>query len=260
LENTGILIYCIIQEFDEKLSEIRGLDESNRLYAIKSGPLTAIVSDVNLEEYGEDKMAENGENIEWLKEKATMFMEVILKVMDMTSVIPMKFLTIFLSEHRVMEILRENHEDFQETFRRISGHDEFGVKIYCDERKYRESVLSEEIRDFDNSLAGKPKGAAFFLRKKFETELDEKIRNRIYGISSQFAEKLSALTSDMKINKNLVKEITGIEIPMILNCAYLVKHDQKEAFAGRIEEFLRNFGSGGFYADLTGPWPPYSFC
>lgn len=260
MENTGILIYCIIQGFDERISEIKGLDESSRLYAIRSGSLTAIVSDVMLEEYGEDKMAENGEDIEWLKEKATMFMDVILKVMDIASVIPMKFLTIFLSEERVIEIIKENHDDFQATFKKISSYDEFGVKIYCDERKYKESVLSDEIRDFENTLTGKPKGAAFFLKKKFETELDEKIRNRICGISSQFAEKLSTLTSDMKINKNLVKEITGIEIPMILNCAFLVKSDQKESFASRIEEFKRDFGSSGFYVDLTGPWPPYSFC
>ena len=260
MENTGILVYCITEDTDEKITEIEGLDGSGTLYAVKSGGLSAIVSDVSLEEYGEEKMAENGENIEWLKEKAAIFMDIIMKVMGLTNVIPMKFLTIFLSEDRVREIIDENLESFRETFKKIAEHDEFGVKIYCDEKKYKDATLAEEVRNFENTLAGKPKGAAFFLKKKFETELDEKIRNKIFSISNGFAAELSALTSEMKINKNLAGEITGIEIPMILNCAFLVNSDQKELFAGKIEKFGYDFGGSGFHIDLSGPWPPYSFC
>ena len=263
MENTGILVYCITEEFngfDGQLPAIEGLDGGSPLYAVTAGGLSAVVSDVPLEEYGGEKMAENGENIEWLKEKAARFMEIVMEVMARTSVIPMKFLTIFLTEDRVVESLEAHRADFSEAFGRISGRDEYSVKIYCDESAYKEATLAEEVRNFEDSLAGKPKGAAFFLKKKFETELDEKLRGRICGLTNGFAEALSALASDMKINKNLAKEMTGVAIPMVLNCAFLVGAGQREAFAGEIEKIRNRYGKSGFLIELSGPWPPYSFC
>jgi len=260
LENKGVLVYCVVEKFDDRISDIDGICADTKLYAIESGGLSAVVSDVGLDEYGEDVIAEKGEDIEWLKEKATLFMDVMLNIMFQTRIIPMKFLTIFLTEDRVRETVDSNAEHFGGIFEKIRGCEELSVKVYCDSKKFKEETVSEEIERFEKTLAGKPKGASFFLKKKFEAELDDKIQNRICGICNRFAEELSGCSAETKTNKVLAKEITGIEKPMITNCAFLVRSDKTDVFREKAGAFAQENEKNGFLVEATGPWPPYSFC
>lgn len=260
MKNKGILVYCIVEKFDSSISEIEGMSTGEKLRAVGSCGLFAVVSDVDLDEYGEESVAEKGEDIEWLKEKASAFMDIMLKIMPVTQIVPMKFLTIFLTEDRVKDIITESLEHFQEIFAKIRKHKELCVKIYCDSKRYKESTVAEDIIRFEQSLTGKPKGAAFFLKKKFESELNEKIQDRIFQLCNGFSEELKGLAAEMKSNKILAKEITGIETPMIINCAYLVEDGRADDFMNKVENFRREYEKSGFTAEATGPWPPYSFC
>lgn len=256
----GILLYCITDRLDQDLFEILGMDGKGKLYSIEDSGMFAIVSNISLEEYGEEAIAEKGEDINWLKEKAVLFMDIILKINAITNMIPMKFLTIFTSDDRVRNIINENYNQFLHNFEKIKNRDEISLKIYCDENKYKEKVMGEEIKKFENSIIGKPKGAAFFLKKKFEGELDDKIQNRICNAANQMTEKVSNLANQIKLNKLLAKEITGIPTQMILNCAFLIDRDKKDIFTDKINELKDEFENNGFVIELSGPWPPFSFC
>jgi hypothetical protein len=260
LENKGILVYCVAERFDDSLSDITGLDAAGKLYAVGTQGLFAIASDVGLEEYGEESMAQNGEDIDWLKEKAQIFMDVILSISAVSSIIPMKFLTIFNSEERVRAMVVENLEQFTETFKKINHRDELSFKVYCDHTKYRDKAMGEEIAAFEKTLAGKPKGASFFLKKKFEQELDGRIQDKIYAAANDFAKELSDYAAEMKSNKILAKEITGISTPMILNLAFLVDKDHETELGDAVGKLEAEHSGSGFSFELSGPWPPYSFC
>lgn len=260
MDNKGILLYCIANEVASNIFEINGLDDIVKLYSIENSGLFAIVSEVSLEEYGEETMSEKGEDIEWLKEKAVIFMDIILKINSISNIIPMKFLTIFTSEERVKNVISENYEQIIHNFNKIKDREELSFKIYCDEKKYKEKVMGEEIRIFEDSLIGKPKGAAFFLKKKFDGELDDKIQNRICSMANSLTDAISSLAVDRKTNKLLAKEITGISTPMILNCAFLVENDNQDLFMTKIDELKADYENCGFTIELSGPWPPFSFC
>jgi hypothetical protein len=260
MESNGILVYCVADKYDESLNELAGMDENGRLYAVSSQNLFAIVSDISLTEYGEENMAEKGEDIEWLKEKAQLFMDIILKINATSSIVPMKFLTIFTNEDRVKGIIDDNIEKFTDAFEKIDGREELSVKVYCDEKIYKEKMMGEEIENFEKSLVGKPKGAAFFLKKKFEGELNDKLQDKIYKIANGFAEELKKHSVDMKSNKVLAKEITGIDMPMVLNCAFLVDTTQKESFTATVDDLTHRHENSGFEFEFSGPWPPYNFC
>ncbi|OGO93627.1 MAG: hypothetical protein A2Y17_00780 [Clostridiales bacterium GWF2_38_85] len=258
--NTGILVYCIANTIDENTFNIYGLDGINKLYLINNENLYAIVSDVDLDEYSEEKMAGKGEDINWLKEKATDFMNVILEINSVIDIIPMKFLTIFTDSEHVKNMISDNSKLFAETFVKIIGNEEMSVKIYCDLKKYKDSCMDEEIKNFEKILVGKSKGAAFFLKKKFESELDDKIQAKVYKIVNGIIDKVSAVAAETKSNKILAKEITGINIPMISNYAFLIKKENKELFKEQIDVSISDYEKSGLTIEMTGPWPPYSFC
>lgn len=256
----GILVYCVADQTDSAINGIVGMDGEHHLYAIRHGDLYAMVSDVNLDEYGEDSIAEKSEDIEWLKEKAQIFMDIILEISNNFNVIPMKFLTIFKTEDRVKGIIDDNLGQFHSNLKKIKDREELSVKIYCDNKIFKDKIMSEEIKAFEKTLIGKPKGAAFFLKKKFETSLDEKMQNKICKEANGLADELKPLAVDMKSNKLLAKEITGIEIPMILNCAFLVDLKEKENFVRVVERQKASNEDIGFSIEFSGPWPPYDFC
>jgi hypothetical protein len=260
MENKGILVYCIAERFDESLTGTDGMDGAGRLYSVCEKGLFAVSSDVSLDEYGEESMTEKGMDINWLKEKAQIFMDIILKINGTCSIIPMKFLTIFTSEERVRGVIDDNLEQFTRNFIKIKNRVELSVKVYCDSKRFKEAKMGEAVTAFEATLAGKPKGAAFFLKKKFETEMDGRIQDKICETANGFADKLAQFSAKTRLNKILAKEISGVDIPMILNCAFLVDTRQQDEFADAVSELGAQYRDSGFYVERSGPWPPYSFC
>lgn len=187
-------------------------------------------------------------------------MDIILSINSITDIIPMKFLTIFTSEERVKDIIAENYEQFIHNLVITKDKKELSLKIYCDEKKYKAKIMKEEIKNFEDSLIGKPKGAAFFLRKKFEGELDNKIQNKICSMADRLIDEISCIAAEVKLNKLLDKEITGISTQMITNSAFLVDSKKQNLFFSKVSELKEDYESCGFIIELSGPWPPFSFC
>lgn len=260
MDELGILVYCVANHWREELGEIMGLDGLHSLFYVENKGLYAVCSHVSLTDYGEDAMAEKGEDIDWLQEKAQIFMDVMLQVNKVSAIVPMKFMTIFTGEDRVSAMIDENDESFSENFHKIEGREEYSVKVYCNNEVFKETIMGDEIRAFDKSMSGKPKGAAFFLKKKFLTELDDKLQDKICKKANLFSQALENCAVDSKSNKLLAKEITGVKTPMVLNCAFLVETEKKDTFLRAVEELSAENEKGGFSLEASGPWPPYSFC
>lgn len=255
----GVLLYCIADAFDIKIKEIDGMDEHSKLYVIPHKSLYAVVSNVNLEEYGEENIKVKGEDVEWLKEKAEKFMDIMLSINETSNIIPMKFLTIFITEERVQNVIEENYEGFMNNFEKISGCEEFSLKIYCDTKLFKNRFMKEEIEKYEKTISEKPKGAAFFLRKKFDSELDNKVEKKFFTMANSMISNTQKFATDMKSNKLLAKEITGISLTMISNCAFLINLKNKKDFIEYTTSLKLTYEEGGFIFECSGPWPPYNF-
>jgi hypothetical protein len=260
LANRCLLLYCIANKFNNELSEVLGLDKKNKLYAVEHKNIYGIVSELDSDEYDEESIGSKSEDIDWLTENAKKFMDIILTIHKKSNIIPMKFMTIFNSEERVKNVMEEKYNVFLDNFEKIEGKEELSLKIYCNDKIFKENCMGEEIEKFEKSLTGKPKGAAFFLRKKFDGELNDRVQNKICKEANLIAENVQEFSEDMKSNKLLAKEITGIDIPMILNCAILVDINKKEEFETYIRKVKEEYGKSGFLIELSGPWPPFDFC
>jgi hypothetical protein len=260
LSEKGLLLYCIADNFDESLLSIKGLEETSSISAFEYKGMYAVISAVSLDEYGEESMQIKGEDVGWLTEKACRFMEIMQSINEKVVVIPMKFLTLFTSEQRIVEVIDENYEDFKDTFNKLSGREELSVKIYCSDKAFKETSMGEEIAAFEKTLAGKPKGAIFFLRKKFDGELDSRVQDKICKIANSIVEEAVPLCIEMKSLKLLAKEITGVKERMVLNCAFLVDSKEKDKFRSYFQEAKEKYKASGFNIECLGPWPPYDFC
>lgn len=260
MEQKGLLLYCIADSFDEALMSIKGLDDIHTLCSLKHKGLYAIFSNVELQEYSEESIKTKSEDINWIKEKACRFMEIMQSINEKTILIPMKFLTLFNREDRIIDIIDENYEDFQASISKLRQREEFNVKLYCNDKIFKETSMGEEMKAFEETLEGKSKGSAFFLKKKFDSELDDKVRDKICRIANSIIEDSNTYYTEMKSLKLLPKEITGIKERMVLNCAFLVDKKEKNNLIGYFVDMKEKHKDSGFLIECSGPWPPYDFC
>lgn len=90
--------------------------------------------------------------------------------------------------------------------------------------------MDDFIKQFEEKIKNKPKGAAYFLRKKFDADLDNKVAEKVVEESEKIIEKIKVFSKDDKKNNLLAKEQTGKHEKMVLNYLFLIHQYKTNAF------------------------------
>lgn len=263
-ENYGYYVYGVVGDNSsqpiEGLPE-EGIDLAYPVYALPYRAIQAIVSRVSLQEFGQEALEINLNDIKWLEAKVRAHQGVLEEVLDSRTLIPMRLCTIYRSESRVQEMLARYYDDFVEVLARLEGKQEWGVRVYCDGKTLAQRVgeVSDRVKELKTEMAKKSEGAAYFLKKK----MDETVAEEVERISDEYAQcshdRLSSHAEEAVVNPLQSKELTGRQEEMILNGAYLVLEEQLPAFQAELESLVEEYGDLGFGCEMTGPWPPYNF-
>jgi hypothetical protein len=67
------------------------------------------------------------------------------------------------------------------------------------------------------------------------------------------------LSESVRLNNLLPKEFAGREETMILNTTFLVRKDKVAEFINTADDLRKRDENSGFFIEVTGPWPPFSF-
>ncbi|MEI6696814.1 MAG: GvpL/GvpF family gas vesicle protein [Bacteroidota bacterium] len=212
-------------------------------------------------EYTEENFKKKISDVKWLEHNAREHLRVIRSVMEYSDVIPFKFGTVFTTKARLKNFIIEYSASLFDNFLLISEKEEWAVKIYCDRKTLSEKIdeVSEEAALLEKQIMESSPGKAYLLNRK-KTELIENEMNRLCKTYGQaYYEKFKNLCETTSLNNLLPKEFTGRDDNMILNANFLVNKNNVKDFRS-LEESLKNKdGNFGFFIEVTGPWPPFSF-
>ena len=258
MEEYGLFLYCI-GDCNTMDTDLIGIDGVNPVFAIAQDGLYAYVSKVDLNEYGQDSIDARLEDIRWIKDKAECFMQVIKFISEHMIVIPMKFCTIFASRERLLDMMKHYCDGWNNTMNRLRGKQEWSFKIYCDMILFSEQQMAKEREEMEKKLLGKPKGAAFFLRKKMEESMHERCQDTAMKLSNVIFDEACQYVEDFRMNKLLAKEISGREEQMMINAALLVDNNNLKEFIEGMNKLREAYKSRFFIIDYLGPWPLYNF-
>lgn len=255
-----IYIYCVtgkIPRFDSISEE----DGKGAYYIFHKG-LFAVVSEALSDEFGEDMLKENLNDITWLESRVRKHEKVIEEVMEQSTVIPFKFATIFKTEDSLKAMIGNFLDEFRAILDRIEGRKEWGVKMYCDMDKFRTTVVKKDkqVLRMEEEIKSSGIGKAYFLNKKKEELIDDITNKAITGYRMEICEILRKHSNDARPVKLLPKEVTGRKDEMILNAVFLVDKTKLKDFIESIKYLKVKYKDVGFDFDNTGPWPPYNFC
>ncbi|MGD6849427.1 GvpL/GvpF family gas vesicle protein [Rossellomorea aquimaris] len=260
-----LYLYGLIptKEANEKsLPSMKGFDGEGELYTIEIGDVTAIVCDLQPNEYSEETIKDKVDNdMDWLQEKAFHHHETVLMVSKMYTIIPLKFCTLYKNEDSLKSTIEGSRNKLETTFTQLDGNEEWNVKIYCDDK-----LLKKQVSESNPSIEAKrkeiselPKGRQFFEKKKIDQLIDRELENEKNRLCEEVHEKLKEHSLHGNIKKNWSKDVTGRQEHMAWNSVFLLPVSNVDEFVEEIKQYEEDLGHAGWKIEASGPWPPYHF-
>lgn len=276
--DTAVYLYGVARGLDPAaLGDAPGVAGAP-VRGVRAAGLTALVSTVRLEEYGESALRANLEDLAWLEATARAHHDVVDRAAHAAPTAPVRIATIYRDDARVAEVLAAQGERFAEVLDLISGRSEWGVKAYASPGLLRGGDGPEDSGGGDAPSAVPPTGTnhdtppsgsasggsasggvgTAYLRRRQEE------RRRRADAGRRVGEQADAVHAELADHAVASRHhppqdprLSGRPGTQILNVAYLLDDEQLEGFLA----VTRAAGDrlAGIEVEVTGPWPPYSF-
>lgn len=235
----GIYTYGIINSNNEiEDKTIRGL-KGISIYNIPYRDIGIVVSNLN-------------EQIQDITRAHVMAHEEVLeKLMENFTILPMRFLTVFNTKKTLLSMMENYYIDFKKNIDRLHNKVEFGIKVIWSGDMIREHIIGESIGNSPIKFIAGDSPVKNFVKEKFkEYKIDEELEkkaDRCIGAVDKF---FSTLATEKKLEKMKTNNL-------LLNAYYLVEKNKQSDFKEAFER-LRST-TGGLKYLFSGPWPPYNF-
>jgi hypothetical protein len=231
------------------LARAEGLDGAP-LEVVEHRGLCAVVSDVDLDEYGEDGLRRNLERLEWLEEAARCHDAVVQHVSRQGPTAPLRLATICLDDAAVRTRLDEWHLALEQVLDRVEGRLEWSVKAIA-------PAVAGTAVPADRQPVASGGGAAYLQRKRDQSLARQDAEEVAMRAAEEVHRALSAVSVASRRLPSQDPRLTGHQGTMTLNGAYLVDIDEGAAFESRVRSLVT--AHPDTVIDVRGPWPPYSF-
>ncbi|QKG19053.1 GvpL/GvpF family gas vesicle protein [Actinomadura verrucosospora] len=223
---------------------------------VPAGALTALVSTVRLEEYGEAALRENLEDLAWLEAAARAHHEVVDRAAHAAPTAPVRIATIYRDDARVAQVLAEQGDRFGQALDRVAGRAEWGVKAYA-HREALEPAEPAQAAEPAGAGPGAGAGTAYLRRRQDERRRRADAGRRVSERAREIHDRLAGLAVASRHHPPQDPKLSGRDGVQILNVAYLLEDGDAPAFADAARAAGERYA--GIEVEVTGPWPPYSF-
>ena len=236
---SAIYLYGIAEPVRGKVQlHAESVDGEAPIEPLRIASLDCWISRVDRGEFAEH-LAENMENLEWLATVGVRHQRAVADLASKVDILPARFGTVFLSDESLREHVESSRKGIQSVFKKISGSDEWGVKVFTSIQSERPAMI--EAASGTDYL--KRKAQSVMPRAKEE---DPELQ--------ALAKSLSDLSAGVAAGG---KASTG-QPNLVWHSSFLVKRTRQKKFAETLKDFTAKNGDR-YRVECSGPWPPYSF-
>jgi len=257
-------VYCIAESAaTEQLpagSLPTAIEDGSKLEWVSVNRLAALVSEVPLETYSEESLAEHLTDATWTAIRAMRHETVVEYVAKRASVVSLRFGTIYLERAGIEQMLAEKSGELEEIIEHLRGREEWGVNVYSDRAVLMSSItsVSPVLRELVERAQQASPGQSYLMQKKIEALRVDEVRAAVNRIVDQIEEKLKEQTDDAR-RLRILKVETTEHGELKAKFAFLVKRSGFEEFREAAERLAQENQAAGVRLELTGPWPVYNF-
>ena len=249
---SGLWAYAITEHGGGNLSRLTGVADGT-VRTVAAGGFTVLVSDVDLAEFGEVALRRNLENLTWLEEVARAHHHVIEAAIRLFPLLPTRLATVYSSAAAMAAALARRREELRAALRRVGGRVEWGVKTYA-----APVQAGGETAPGEGGTGGAGgAGLAYLKRRRAQLTASESSARAALAGARAVHEELSGRAAQARLVPPQSAQLSGNQMPMLLNTAYLLDESASDGFASAVADAASTHPE--LRLELTGPWPPYSF-
>lgn len=252
VKDSAIYAYCITLT-PPATSGLIGVDGRATVYSLSTRGIVAVVSRASKEEFSESALGRLEKDIKELTEKVRLHETVVEEVMAQAPVLPLRFMTLFNTEDRLLEALRPHQNAFRTFLGEMQDKAEWAVKLYLDANQAISYLLSGSLKTEQES----PQASG--ERYLFQKQLQKRAREELVEAKAMLCQELYHRLSSLSVSSKRLRLLKA-EGSMVFNAAFLVPRDRLEAFHRELDHLAGDYHKRGFLLHLSGPWPPYNFC
>ncbi|MTH54773.1 gas vesicle protein GvpL [Bacillus mangrovi] len=262
--NKLIYLYGLIPSKEAEQSEVpsfKGFDQVHDGRTEQFGRVTAVISELNPEEYSEEQIKEKVNEMEWLHEKAFHHHEMLMMLEKEYTLIPTKFCTIYSSLDSLKETVTQYENRMLDLFESLKGKEEWNVKIFSDDKQLRQSYGENNptVMAKKEEIAQLPPGRQYFEKRKLDQLVDREMELEKNRLCEKIHEDLLPFSADSTVKKTWSQDVTGRDEQMCWNSVYLLPQEKIPAFKEMLQKTAEEFAEYGWKIEPTGPWPSYHF-
>jgi gas vesicle protein GvpL/GvpF len=219
--------------------------------------LTALVSDVDLAEFGEEALARNLEDLGWLEQVARAHHHVIESASQLLPLLPVSLATVYASEPSMTAAFAARRQDFTEALAMVRDRVEWGVKVYAQPKRTESDQTEPRQGDEAGTDTGPGSGLAYLKRRREQLNASQDSRRDTAAAAHAVHSALAGQAIQARLHPPQSPRLSGADIPMLLNAAYLLGRAEDTVFQNAVAAVADAHPE--LRVELTGPWPPYSF-
>lgn len=264
----GRYVYCVLKGRIKKNFGRIGLGKrKNRVYTIPYKNVSAVVSDVPVQEFNPEVVKINlvryrQLDSDWLGNVLFTHRGILNSLFKRHTVIPVPFFTVPRGEDEVKKLLKSNYEKLRKDMERLQNMQEMRVRIAFDRFALEDSIKEEfsarnrEFHELDSVSRKTCGGKSMLLRSMIRNDIKIEARKRINKWAETNTPKIrngfKALSRDVKLNMFL-------DDKCMISMSFLVRKRDSAKFAREFRNVKKQFDSKNIKLALKGPFPVYNF-
>ncbi len=255
----ALYLYCLARP--EALAAIDGpgVDGERPLELIPFRDIAAVVSAVGVDDFLGPPAEARMRDLAWVGPRVCRHEEVIERAMRVSPVVPARFATLFSSRETMATWLETHHDAISRALDRFADHEEWAVKGTLDRRKAEARFVAAALARQEGVLSSSP-GRRYFEERRIQAGIGQEIDAWLKEVSAGIGRALLDHAVDFR-EREVVSGAGPDEAgARILNWAFLVPRGSVGDFEARVQRISAEHALHGLVLDLSGPWPPYSFC
>lgn len=236
----GTYLYAVVDGAADRTYDTAGIDGAS-VYTLSDGVIAAVVSDIP------------NRRIRPERRNLAAHQEVLTRLMDGTTPLPMSFGIIADGPKAVRKILALNQKGFLEQLRRVTNKVEMGLRVTWDVPNIIEYFVltHSELRTARDRFLGNHREPTHEDKIEIGRMFDRMLNEDRESYGEKVEEALSASCVEIKRNKPRNER-------EVLNLACLVERTAMARFEKSIFEAAKLFDNN-FAFDYNGPWAPHNF-
>jgi Gas vesicle synthesis protein GvpL/GvpF len=241
-------VYCVVGADTELPGGLPSIDASHSPRLIRHDQLAAVVSEVPLADFGEERLRERLADMEWLERTARTHEEVLEMIGQDATLIPMRLCSVYHDQDGVKRMLAREAHALADALEHLQGKTEWGVKVFA-------SLPSGVVADREPSASG----TDYMQRRRSDRDRRRAADQQLYEVCVEIHEQLATIAADALSSPPQRPEVSGHPGDMLLNGVYLVRDEQRGAFLALVDELHARHAEDDLEVVATGPWPAYNF-